>query len=97
VDAGADELTALQREMAARVARLGFADQGGAFRPHLTLGRWRRSRPSDRSRALAVASRTPTARCRVDHVTLYRSELPSTPHTGPKYTALARANLTRGS
>ncbi|MBZ5556834.1 MAG: RNA 2',3'-cyclic phosphodiesterase [Acidobacteriia bacterium] len=96
VDAGASELTAVQQEMAARVGRLGFAEEGGAFRPHLTLGRWRRSRPSDRGRVLAQASHTPAARCRVDRVTLYRSELPSAPHAGPTYTALAHANLTRG-
>lgn len=97
VDAGTSGLTALQQEMAARAARLGFATETGAFRPHLTLGRWRRSRPSDRAQALAVASHSPMARCRVDRVTLYRSELPSVQHAGPTYTALAHANLTRGS
>lgn len=97
VDAGAADLTALQQEMAARVAPFGHAEAGGAFEPHVTLGRWRRSRPSDRGRAVALAPRTPTARCRVDHVTLYRSELPSAQHAGPAYTALAHATLTRGS
>jgi len=97
VDGGSNELALLRHEMAARVARLGFATESGAFRPHLTLGRWRRSRPSDRGPALALASHAPAVRFSVDHVTLYRSELPSTQHAGPTYTALAHANLTRGS
>ena len=97
VDAGSGDLAALQQEMAARMARLGCAKEDGAFRPHLTLGRWRRSRPSDRGCALALMSHTPAVRCRVDRVILYRSELPSAQHAGPTYTALARANLTRTS
>jgi 2'-5' RNA ligase len=97
VDAGSSDLAALQQQMAARVAPLGFAKEDGAFRPHLTLGRWRRSRPSDRGRALALMSHTSAARCRVDRVTLYRSHRPSAQHAGPTYTALAHANLTRGS
>jgi 2'-5' RNA ligase len=93
VDAGADDVTALQRGLAARLAGLGFAGEAGAFRPHLTLGRWRRSRLSDRARVEELAAPAPVARCRVDRVTLYRSELPSAQHAGPVYTALAHANL----
>ncbi|MBI3400018.1 MAG: RNA 2',3'-cyclic phosphodiesterase [Acidobacteria bacterium] len=94
IGAGANELGAIRQEMAGRLAHLGFAGEGGAFRPHLTLGRWRRSRPSDRAGVLTLATDTAAARCRIDHVTLYRSELPSAQHAGPTYTALARANLT---
>jgi RNA 2',3'-cyclic 3'-phosphodiesterase len=97
VDAGSSDLAALRQQMAARVARLGFAREDAAFRPHLTLGRWRRSRPSDLGRVLALMSHTSAARCRVDRVTLYRSDLPSAQHAGPTYTALAHANLTPAS
>jgi RNA 2',3'-cyclic 3'-phosphodiesterase len=97
LETGANELTAIQHEMASRLARLGIAGDGGAFHPHLTLGRWRRSRPSDRAGVLALASNTPVARCRIDHVALYRSEPPSAQHAGPVYSALARANLTGAS
>ena len=34
---------------------LGIALEDRPFHPHLTLGRWRESRPSDRDRALAAA------------------------------------------
>jgi 2'-5' RNA ligase len=97
VEAGSTDLTSLQQEMAARVALLGLMKEGGAFHPHLTLGRWRRSRPSDRESVQALSVHTPAIRSLVDRVTLYRSELPSTQHAGPMYTALTHANLTRGS
>ena len=96
-ETGASELTTIHREMASRLANLGVAGDGGAFRPHLTLGRWRRSRPSDRAGVLALASNTAVAGCRINHVTLYRSELPSAQHAAPVYSALARANLTGAS
>ena len=87
---GADQLQLLQREIADRLKRP--VDPGaGLFRPHLTLARFRRSRPSDRH----VLRDQPTAErgigLRIDHVTLYDSVLSSGP---PRYTALARANLT---
>jgi 2'-5' RNA ligase len=97
IETGRNELAALHTEIASRLARPALAGDGGAFRPHLTLGRWRRSRPSDRAGVLALASNTPVARCRIDQVTLYRSELPSARREGPAYTVLARANLTGAS
>src|SRR5262245_51634019 len=45
---GAAELIELQRTLAERVAREGLALESRPFQPHLTLGRWRNSRPSDR-------------------------------------------------
>jgi 2'-5' RNA ligase len=91
VGTGARELVRLQQVIAARIATLGLPIEDRTFHPHLTLARWRESRPADRSRALAVAPRGIVARAQVDGATLYNSRLSP---SGPTYTALARANLT---
>jgi RNA 2',3'-cyclic 3'-phosphodiesterase len=91
VGSGARELVELQRVIASRIAALGLPIDDRAFHPHLTLARWRESRPVDRSRALAVAPRGAVARAHIDGATLYQSRLSP---SGPTYTALARANLT---
>jgi 2'-5' RNA ligase len=91
VGSGARDLVELQQVIASRIAALGLPIEDRAFHPHLTLARWRESRPADRSRALAVAARGVVARARVDGATLYQSRLSP---SGPTYTALARANLT---
>jgi RNA 2',3'-cyclic 3'-phosphodiesterase len=88
---GAAAVTTLQRELAARVAALGIALEDRPFHPHLTLGRWRDSRPSDRDRAVRAAPPAAIARVRVEYATLYESRLSP---SGPAYTALTRANLT---
>jgi 2'-5' RNA ligase len=92
IGAGASELTAVQKELAQRVARTGVDLDDRPFSPHLTLGRWRTSRPSDGRRALAAAGQGAIARMRVAAATLYQSQLSS---SGPAYTARARANLAR--
>jgi len=89
--AGAAELVALQRRLSSRVAGLGVELDARPFHPHLTLGRWRESRPSDRDRALAVAPSGAIARVHVRCATLYESRLSS---SGAAYSALTRANLT---
>jgi len=91
IGTGARELVALQQVVAARIAALGLPIEDRAFHPHLTLARWRESRPADRSRALAVAPRGVVAAAHIDGATLYQSRLSP---SGPTYTALARANLT---
>jgi 2'-5' RNA ligase len=91
VGSGARELVELQRVVASRIATLGLRLEDRAFHPHLTLARWRESRPTDRSRALAAAPGSVVARAQVDGATLYQSRLSP---SGPAYTALARANLT---
>lgn len=88
---GAGELIALQRRLASRITGLGVALETRPFHPHLTIGRWRESRPSDRDRALASARPGAIARVRVEYATLYESKLSP---SGPSYTALTRANLT---
>jgi 2'-5' RNA ligase len=87
---GAPEIVELQRVLAQRVADANVALESRPFSPHLTLGRWRQSRPSDRTRALAAARSGIVARSRVSGATLYHSRISS---AGPTYTALARANL----
>ena len=91
VDAGARELIALQQTLASRVMSLGLPLDDRAFHPHLTLARWRESRPSDRGRALDAAPRGVVGRARVEGATLYQSRLSP---SGPTYTPLARATLT---
>jgi len=90
VGAGAAPLIDLQREIARRIAALGVALEDRPFHPHLTLARWRESRPRDRERALVHAPPGPIARARIAGATLYQSRLSP---SGPSYTALARANL----
>ena len=91
VAAGARELMALQQTLASRVTALGLPLEDRAFHPHLTLARWRESRPSDRGGALAAAPRGIVARARIEGATLYQSRLSP---SGPAYTPLARATLT---
>jgi len=89
--AGAAELIALRRRLSSRISGLGVALEARPFHPHLTIGRWRESRPSDRDRALASARPGALAQVRVEHATLYESRLSP---SGPAYIALTRANLT---
>jgi len=91
VGGGETELRAVQREVADRVERVGIALEPRGFAPHLTLGRSRVARPSDRGLILGAARSGAVARVRVDHTTLYQSR--PTPE-GPRYTELARVNLT---
>ena len=90
VAGGARELSELQRRIADRLRPLGCADEGRPFTAHLTVGRFRTSRPADRRRVTDLDASAPIGSFVVDHATLYRSVLSS---AGPSYTALARANL----
>ena len=74
-------------ELHALVAeRLGQRDER-PFRPHVTLGRWRESRPADRPKASPPAA---IGAVEVVSVTLFQSRLSS---AGPAYTRLAAARL----
>jgi 2'-5' RNA ligase len=90
IGAGARELTALQRELAARSAAQGIVLESREFHPHLTLARWPASRPADRDRLTAAAGRV-IGREQVSAATLYESRLSS---SGAVHTPLTRANLT---
>jgi len=87
---GATQLAEMYQEIAARVATCGVALEARPFHPHLTLGRWRDGRSSDRRNALAAMEPGIVARVAVNGATLYHSRLSS---TGSTYTALARARL----
>jgi RNA 2',3'-cyclic 3'-phosphodiesterase len=80
---GADATVALHALVA---GRLGQRDER-PFRPHVTLGRWRESRPSDRPK---TSPRGAIAALDVASVTLFQSRLSS---AGPAYTRLAAARL----
>jgi 2'-5' RNA ligase len=86
---GAREVIDVQRQVADRVARLGIPLEKRPFHPHLTLGRWRKSREADRRRVLAAASDHVT-RLDVEGVALIRSRLSQ---AGAAYTALCHTRL----
>ena len=88
---GAAALAAVQGHVVKRLESLGVALEDRPFHPHLTLARWRDSRPSDRTRALAAGINEPIAPLGVDSIALYQSRLSS---AGSTYTVLARATLT---
>jgi RNA 2',3'-cyclic 3'-phosphodiesterase len=90
VSDGACQLSDLRDEIARRIGALYIELEPRPFHPHLTLGRWRTSRSSDRRRVLAAVKPGRIARLTVDGATLYQSRLSS---SGPAYTALARARL----
>lgn len=94
VRAGAAEIAAVQREVAARVERAGIALEARPFHPHLTLARWRDSPTPDARPVVSAASADAgggIASVRVEHATLFQSELSP---AGSTYRALARATLT---
>jgi 2'-5' RNA ligase len=85
---GAGAVVNVQRGVVDRLSALGITLDERVFHPHLTLARWRRSRPADR-RLVAGADRgAAIARVEVLGVTLYQSRLSS---SEPTYTALVRA------
>ena len=87
---GAQEMIAVQRELAGRVRQLGVVLEDRPYHPHLTLARWRESGAADRRRVGEATKATTIARVHVDHATLYRSRLSP---SGSTYTPLARATL----
>jgi RNA 2',3'-cyclic 3'-phosphodiesterase len=90
VSEGEREVIALQRVVARRLQALGIEPEDRPFQPHLTLGRWRQSRPSDRPSLAAAAQNASTAGMTVDRVTLFESRLSS---KGPAHMALAHTPL----
>jgi 2'-5' RNA ligase len=87
---GVREMNELHRAAAARVAVLGIPLEDRAFRPHLTIGRWRHARPGDRPRFGPDASARAAAPMAVDRVTLFESRLSS---QGASHVPLAHAQL----
>ncbi len=89
VTTGEHEVIRLQKLVVERLASEDVSLEDRTFRPHLTLGRWRRSRPSDRPPLERVNTRH-TETMTVDRVTLYESRLSS---EGPTHIALTHALL----
>jgi 2'-5' RNA ligase len=85
---GANEVVQLHARVAERLRGLGLSVEGKAYRPHLTLGRWRERVRSVKSRIAPSAEAV--ARVSVSAVTLFESRLSS---AGPAYTRLASARL----
>jgi RNA 2',3'-cyclic 3'-phosphodiesterase len=86
---GARQMSELHRAVAARVAVLRIPLEDRAFRPHLTIGRWRHARPGDRPRFRHTSVRV-AAEMTVDRVTLFESRLSS---QGASHFPLAHAPL----
>jgi 2'-5' RNA ligase len=87
VTEGAHAAVELHRHVAARLEAAGVGLDRRPFRPHLTLGRWRQSRPPDRPRGTSAAR---VAEIQVRSVTLFQSQLSS---SGPTYTRLTATRL----
>jgi 2'-5' RNA ligase len=86
---GVREVMELQTEVANRMRAIGIRLEDRAFHPHVTIGRWRSARPSDRTYLERDASRT-SAAMTVDRVTLFESRLSS---NGASHFPLAHAHL----
>lgn len=88
VDSGGAQVSAVQQELVDRLARIGIVLEERPFHPHLTLARWRTSRPSDTGRALRAGRPDEIARIEATEATLFQSRLEP---SGPTHTPLARA------
>ena len=89
VKSGSEQVIQLQSLIAGRLADVGVERERRPFSPHLTLARWRESRPSDRPRTSATSPPT-IARVDVKTVTLFQSRVSS---AGSTYTRLAECPL----
>jgi 2'-5' RNA ligase len=89
VKAGAEQMIRVQSLVTDRLEGIGVAREDRPFSPHLTLGRWRDSRPSDRPRTGAAPPQT-VARVDVKAVTLFQSRVSS---DGSTYTRLVETPL----
>ena len=92
VKSGANEIIAAQAMIAERLEALGFERERRPFSPHLTLARWRDSRPSDRPDA-TVGSVPTIAKVDATAITLFQSRVSS---GGSTYTRLVECVLRGG-
>ncbi|MBD3305851.1 RNA 2',3'-cyclic phosphodiesterase [candidate division KSB3 bacterium] len=82
-----DSLRTLQEDLAARLAKLGFKQESGRFKPHLTLGRVRSQKNrSNLLRAVEAIVNIWVGEISVDAIYLIQSELKP---SGAEYTDLA--------
>lgn len=88
---GAESLGVVARRLEDEMHKLAFPRERRDFTPHVTLARVRSPRGRDRlAQVLGESATEEFGSVRVDHVTLYRSELSS---KGPTYTALRTVPL----
>ena len=88
---GGASVAATRREIDARLNHSGIALEPRVLHPHVTLARWRASRPADARLVSDAHCDGEIARLVVDHVTLFHSKLSA---GGPTYCALTRVTLT---
>ena len=89
VKSGAESVVRVQGLVVDRLERVGVEREERAFSPHVTLARWRDSRPSDRPRDRSQSPPT-IAQVDVNSVTLFQSRISS---TGSTYTRLVETPL----
>jgi 2'-5' RNA ligase len=87
---GADDVGAVQRQVAGRVADLGVTLEDRAYHPHLTIARWKSARRSDRHLVLDRDTAAAITGLEVSSVTLMESRLSP---AGSTYIALCRSPL----
>lgn len=91
VSRGASELAALQRSVGEEMRRLGFPPEERAFSPHITLGRVKSPKNTDKLASILDAEKHFQAGCFLaTDIRLIRSVLSS---EGPAYTTLFSAPL----
>jgi 2'-5' RNA ligase len=94
VASGRDELLAAEREISARLARLGIPKEVRPYSPHLTLARVREPAGLRSARLLDGLTDQSLGTVRVDAITLFHSKLSP---KGPTYTPLLPIRCTSSS
>jgi RNA 2',3'-cyclic 3'-phosphodiesterase len=89
VKSGAESIVRVQEMVVDRLENVGVEQEQRPFSPHVTLARWRDSRPSDRPRESSASPPT-IARVDVNSVTLFQSRTSS---AGSAYTRLVESPL----
>jgi 2'-5' RNA ligase len=90
----AQGLSKIAGELDRELSTLGFAPEGRAFQPHITLLRVKSRPPEALATLLAAAARTDFGACLIDKIELIQSE-PT--RTGSRYTTLATFPLAGAS
>lgn len=89
---GTDEIVAIHEQLERTLGELGFRTEGRRYRPHLTIGRVRRSQEGipELGQALLDEADYAGGIMRVDELQVFSSHLA---RTGPVYEVLGRAEL----
>jgi 2'-5' RNA ligase len=90
---GFDSLAALHAEVEQRLSALAFGAEERGYRAHLTIARFRVPAPARVRQVIPAVDEASIGRCRVSHVTLYRSQLSP---KGATYTPLVHGPLSGG-